>query len=47
VPAAFANVPGLNVHVGGNTAFFTDFLSVTDTYQPIVPAFVSGCRSSC
>jgi RND superfamily putative drug exporter len=42
VPAAFAGVPGVDVLVGGNTAIFTDFLSVTDTYQWIVLAFVLG-----
>jgi RND superfamily putative drug exporter len=42
VPSVFANVPGLEVFVGGNTAFFTDFLTVTDTYQWIVLAFVLG-----
>jgi RND superfamily putative drug exporter len=40
VPAAFGNVDGVEVLVGGNTAFFTDFLDVTDRYQPIVLAFV-------
>jgi uncharacterized membrane protein YdfJ with MMPL/SSD domain len=42
VPSAFGNVPGLTVYVGGNTAFFTDFLTVTDTYQWVVLAFVLG-----
>jgi RND superfamily putative drug exporter len=42
VPAVFGNVPGLSVYVGGNTAFFTDFLTVTDTYQWVVLAFVLG-----
>ncbi len=42
VPAAFDNVDGVEVLVGGNTAFFTDFLDVTDRYQPIVLAFVLG-----
>jgi putative drug exporter of the RND superfamily len=42
VPAAFGGVPGVQVYVGGNTAFFTDFLTVTDTYQWIVLAFVLG-----
>jgi putative drug exporter of the RND superfamily len=42
VPAAFGNVPGVTAYVGGNTAFFTDFLTVTDTYQWIVLAFVLG-----
>jgi uncharacterized membrane protein YdfJ with MMPL/SSD domain len=40
VPAAFASVPGVTVLVGGNTAFFTDFLRDTDSYQFIVLAFV-------
>jgi RND superfamily putative drug exporter len=42
VPSAFGNVRGVEVLVGGNTAFFTDFLTVTDTYQWIVFAFVLG-----
>jgi RND superfamily putative drug exporter len=42
VPRAFGGVPGLTAYVGGNTAFFTDFLTVTDTYQWIVLAFVLG-----
>jgi RND superfamily putative drug exporter len=40
VPAAFAGVPNVRVLVGGNTAFFTDFLDVADHYQWIVLAFV-------
>jgi RND superfamily putative drug exporter len=40
VPAAFGDVDGVEVLVGGNTAFFADFLDVADTYQPIVIAFV-------
>jgi RND superfamily putative drug exporter len=40
VPAAFAGVNGVQVLVGGNTAFFTDFLSVANDYQYIVLAFV-------
>jgi uncharacterized membrane protein YdfJ with MMPL/SSD domain len=40
IPAAFAGVPGVQVLVGGNTAFFTDFLHDTDSYQFIVLAFV-------
>jgi len=40
VPAAFADVPNVEVLVGGNTAFFTDFLDVADRYQWIVLAFV-------
>jgi RND superfamily putative drug exporter len=42
VPSAFGGVPGVEVLVGGNTAFFTDFLTVTDTYQWVVLAFVLG-----
>jgi len=42
VPEAFAGVDGLQVRVGGNTALFTDFLSITDRYQWIVLAFVLG-----
>jgi RND superfamily putative drug exporter len=40
VPTAFAGVAGVEVLVGGNTAFFTDFLDVADQYQWIVLAFV-------
>jgi RND superfamily putative drug exporter len=42
VPAAFGSVPGVQVYVGGNTAIFADFLSVTDSYQWIVLLFVLG-----
>jgi uncharacterized membrane protein YdfJ with MMPL/SSD domain len=42
VPAAFGGVSGVEVLVGGNTAFFTDFLDVADQYQWIVLAFVLG-----
>ncbi len=42
IPAAFAGVPGVTVLVGGNSAIFADFLSVTDSYQWIVLAFVLG-----
>jgi putative drug exporter of the RND superfamily len=42
VPAAFEGVEGVEVLIGGNTAFFTDFLDVADRYQPIVVAFVLG-----
>jgi RND superfamily putative drug exporter len=42
VPGAFGDVPGVEVFVGGNTAFFYDFLGVTDSYQWIVLAFVLG-----
>jgi RND superfamily putative drug exporter len=40
VPTAFADVPNTTVLVGGDTAFFTDFLDVADKYQWIVLAFV-------
>jgi RND superfamily putative drug exporter len=40
VPAAFAGVAGVDVLVGGNPAFFTDFLDSVGTYQWIVLAFV-------
>jgi RND superfamily putative drug exporter len=42
VPGAFDGVSGVDVAVGGNTAFFLDFLDLTDTYQWIVLAFVLG-----
>ena len=42
IPSVFAGVPGVEVLVGGNTAFFADFLQVTDRYQWIVLAFVLG-----
>jgi len=42
VPAAFAGVPNVDVLVGGNSAMFADFLSVLDSYQWIVLAFVLG-----
>jgi uncharacterized membrane protein YdfJ with MMPL/SSD domain len=42
VPAAFQGVGGVEVLVGGNTAFFTDFLDVANSYQWIVLAFVLG-----
>ncbi len=42
IPAAFAGVTGVQVYVGGNTAFFTDFMHVADQYQWIVLAFVLG-----
>jgi RND superfamily putative drug exporter len=42
VPEAFDGVDGVEVLVGGNTAFFTDFLDIADRYQPIVLAFVLG-----
>ena len=42
VPQALDGVAGTTVLVGGNTAFFTDFLTVADQYQWIVLAFVLG-----
>ncbi|HEX6401089.1 MAG TPA: MMPL family transporter [Actinomycetota bacterium] len=42
VPAAFSGVSNVEVFVGGNTAFFSDFLDLTDTYQWVVLAFVLG-----
>jgi RND superfamily putative drug exporter len=42
VPAAFNDVSGVQVLVGGNPAFFTDFLDVVDHYQWIVLALVLG-----
>src|SRR5712691_11727165 len=42
IPAAFNGVNGVQVFVGGDTAFFTDFLDVADHYQWIVLAFVLG-----
>lgn len=42
VPQAFEGVDGVEVLVGGNTAFFTDFLDVANRYQWIVLAFVLG-----
>ena len=42
VPSAFQGVQGTQVFVGGNTAFFTDFLDVANRYQWIVLAFVLG-----
>ncbi len=42
VPTAFASVSGAQVLVGGNTAFFTDFLDTVGRYQWIVLAFVLG-----
>jgi putative drug exporter of the RND superfamily len=41
VPRAFTGVPA-QVLVGGDTAFFADFLTLSSTYQPIVFAFVLG-----
>jgi putative drug exporter of the RND superfamily len=40
VPSAFGGVEGVDVVVGGNTAFFADFLTLTDRYQWVVLAFV-------
>jgi RND superfamily putative drug exporter len=42
VPTAFDGVDEAKVLVGGNTAFFTDFLGVADRYQWVVLAFVLG-----
>jgi RND superfamily putative drug exporter len=42
VPEAFAGVSGTSVSVGGNPAFFVDFLGIVDTYQWVVLAFVLG-----
>ena len=42
VPAAFDGVDGVEVFVGGNTAFFTDFLDIASEYQWVVLAFVLG-----
>jgi putative drug exporter of the RND superfamily len=42
VPQAFKDAPGATVLVGGNTAFFTDFLDVANKYQWVVLAFVLG-----
>jgi RND superfamily putative drug exporter len=42
VPEVFGEVRGVDVLVGGNTAFFADFLDVADRYQWIVLAFVLG-----
>ncbi len=42
VPKAFDGVRDAQVLVGGNTAFFTDFLDVANSYQWIVLAFVLG-----
>ncbi|HWO70219.1 MAG TPA: MMPL family transporter [Actinomycetota bacterium] len=40
VPAAFEGVEGVEVLVGGNTAFFADFLDLVDRYQWLVLGFV-------
>jgi RND superfamily putative drug exporter len=40
VPQSFAGISGVTVLVGGVTAFYTDFLHVTDSYQWIVLTFV-------
>jgi putative drug exporter of the RND superfamily len=42
IPAAFGGVGGVEVLVGGDSAIFTDFLDLTDSYQWIVLAFVLG-----
>jgi RND superfamily putative drug exporter len=40
VPKAFGDVPGVTALVGGNTAFFTDFLGIVNHDQWTVLAFV-------
>ena len=42
VPTTFGDVAGVEALVGGETAFFSDFLSVANDYQPIVFVFVLG-----
>ena len=42
MPAAFEGVDGVQVLVGGEPAFFTDFLDVANRYQWIVLVFVLG-----
>jgi putative drug exporter of the RND superfamily len=42
VPAAFAGVDQVEVLVGGNTAFFADFMELADQYQWVVLALVLG-----
>ncbi len=42
VPTAFGDVAGVEVLVGGNPAYFTDFLDLVDRYQWIVLALVLG-----
>ncbi len=42
VPSAFQGVSDVQVQVGGNPAFFTDFLDTVGRYQWIVLAFVLG-----
>jgi putative drug exporter of the RND superfamily len=42
VPQAFEGVQDVEVLVGGNTAFFEDFLELTNSYQWVVLAFVLG-----
>jgi RND superfamily putative drug exporter len=42
VPRVFGAASGEQVLVGGETAFFADFLALVDDYQPIVFAFVLG-----
>jgi RND superfamily putative drug exporter len=42
VPSAFQGVTGVQVLVGGNPAFFTDFLDTVGRYQWIVLVFVLG-----
>jgi RND superfamily putative drug exporter len=40
IPQSFAGVSGVTVLVGGVTAFYTDFLHITNSYQWIVLVFV-------
>ncbi len=42
VPSAFQGVSGVQVLIGGNPAFFTDFLDTVGRYQWIVLVFVLG-----
>jgi RND superfamily putative drug exporter len=42
VPDLFGDMGGAQVLVGGETAFFADFLDVANDYQPVVFAFVLG-----
>jgi RND superfamily putative drug exporter len=42
VPATLGGIAGIDALVGGNTAFFVDFLSIVNTYQWVVLIFVLG-----
>jgi RND superfamily putative drug exporter len=42
VPAAFDGVRGVEILVGGNPGFFTDYLDIVGRYEWIVLAFVLG-----